>query len=34
MDIPNLKDKTDIPVDNEVLIQLEYFLFPKIMIYF
>ena len=34
MDIPNLKDKTDIPVDNEVLIQLEYFLFPKIKIYF
>jgi hypothetical protein len=34
MDIPIFTDTIDIPEDNEVLIQLEYFLFPKIKIYF
>ena len=34
IDIPDFMDTTDILADNEVLIQLKYFLFPKIMIYF
>jgi hypothetical protein len=34
IDMTSILDKTDIPADNNSMIQPEYFLFPKIKIYF